>query len=170
MTSGIKCFEDFGVGDVIALGETRVTAQDIVAFAAEFDPAPVHLGDTDAGAALRPVAAPDGSEALVRVDGPIASNWHVGSIFMRVLFDGLLAGAQAKGSPGIEAATWPTPVRPGDTLGFSLQVLETKTSRSRPDLGLVLFGFRGVNQRGEPVLVARSWTMFGRRTGGSHVV
>ena len=44
-----RYFEDFAVGDTIDLGRHHVSAEAIVDFASQFDPAPFHL---DAKAAL----------------------------------------------------------------------------------------------------------------------
>ena len=40
-------------------------------------------------------------------------------------------------------------MRPGDTIH---EVLEVRPSASNPDRGIARFRYRGVNQRGEPVL------------------
>jgi len=166
MTHSTKCFEDFVIGDIVPLGDKTLSRDEIVAYARDFDPSPAHLDEIAAKCALsvRPGAS---GQDLVALDGLVASSWHVGAMFMRTFFDALLAGASSRGSPGIETLDWPNPVRPGDMLRFSLEVMETKTSRSRPDMGLVLFDILGVNQLGDPVLVARCWTMFGRRDAGA---
>src|SRR5687768_13918311 len=63
-----RYFEDFRPGDVVQLGRRRVTRDEIVAFAREFDPQPFHL-DEEGGA-----RAPFG--------GLVASGWHTAAIFM----------------------------------------------------------------------------------------
>jgi len=168
MTGPTKWFEDFSVGDVLPLGEKTVTADEIIAFARDFDPAPMHLDDLAAGTALHArheIAEPGlpPIELLMPLEGLVASPWHVGAMFMRTFYDGLLARSSSRGSPGIETLDWPNPVKPGDILRFSLEVMEIRSSRSRPDMGLVLFDSLGANQVGDPVMLARSWTMFGRR-------
>jgi acyl dehydratase len=170
----MKCFEDFAVGDMIVLGQKTVTAADIAAFAAEFHADPAHLADAGSSSAfqvLREVAEPGAppAEALQPIKGPVASGWHVGAMFMRTFYDGLLAQSSSRGSPGIESLDWLHPVQADDTIRFSLEVMDIKASRSRPDMGLVLFDMIGLNQRGETVLSGRSWTMFGRREA-DHVV
>ena len=67
------------------------------------------------------------------------------------------------GAPGIEELKWLKPVRPGDTLRARRTVLETKTSRSRPEMGLVRFHYELLNQNGDVVLSQRNWSMLGRR-------
>ena len=60
---------------------------------------------------------------------------------MRLLADGFLLETAAMGAPGIEDVKWARPVTPGDALTSVATVLESRASKSRPDLGLVRFGF-----------------------------
>ena len=45
------------------------------------------------------------------------------------------------GAPGVDEVRWLMPIRPGDELTLRATVLETRASRSRPDMGLVRFSF-----------------------------
>ena len=90
-------FEDFSVGDVVEYGDTPVTAEEIKAFAGEFDPQPMHLDDE---AAKRSI-----------VGGLCASGWHTCALMMRILFDGFLANSSSMGAPGVEEIRWLVPVR-----------------------------------------------------------
>ena len=56
--------------------------------------------------------------------GLIASGWHTGALFMRLLVRNLIADTKSLGSPGMEELRWPAPVRPGDTLTGKIEVLE----------------------------------------------
>jgi len=172
MTEPTMWFDDFVVGDVLPLGEKTVTAEEIIAFARDYHPAPMHLDDALAKAAFHARHEIDTPgrppiELLMPLEGLVASPWHVGAMFMRTFYDGLLVRASSLGSPGIETLDWPNPVKTGDAVRFSLEVMEIRPSRSRPDLGLVLFDSLGANQLGDPVMLARSWTMFGRRPDAS---
>jgi len=146
-------FEDFNVGDRLPLGSRRVTRAEIIAFASEFDPQPFHLDEQ---------TGPDGL-----VTGLLASGWHVGALFMNMLCTGFLLDSTSMGSPGIETLKWQHPVRSDDTLtGFST-VLETRTSKSRPDIGIVRFRHEVLNQAGETVMWLENPIMFRRREGDS---
>ena len=46
---------------------------------------------------------------------------------------------------------WPRAVRPGDALHVEIEVLETRTSRSRPRQGVVKIRITTLNQQGDPV-------------------
>jgi acyl dehydratase len=82
---------------------------------------------------------------------------------MRLLADGFLLETASMGAPGIEEVKWARPVMPGDALTSVATVLESRASRSRPDLGLVRFGFEMTNQRGELVFTQTNWILIGRR-------
>ena len=51
------------------------------------------------------------------------------------------------------------PVRPGDTLRYRATVLESRTSASKPDRGIVMFRQELINQRDE-VVVSHLATQF----------
>jgi acyl dehydratase len=144
----MRAFEDFSVGETIALGQATITADDIVAFAREFDPQPFPLD------AASPEAAFTG--------GLIASGWHICAVFMRLLADNLLLDSTGMGSPGIDALQWVKPVRPGDTISAATTVLETRPSRKRPEMGLVRFRHTAA-VAGATVLSFDNTIMFGRR-------
>lgn len=142
-------FEDFVVGEVREMGPRTVTREEIVAFASEFDPQPMHL---DENAAKKSI-----------LGGLAASGWHTCSIMMRLLCDGLVLNSSSQGSPGIDETKWKRPVRPGDALTLRHKILEKRESKSRPGVGLVRQECDVVNQRGESVMEMRFTAMFGKR-------
>jgi acyl dehydratase len=144
-----RYFEDFAPGDVFELGTRTVTRDEIVAFAREFDPQPLHVDEA---------AAADGP-----FDGLIASGWHTGALWMRMYVDAVVGDSVSMGAPGIEELRWLHPVRPGDTLSGRLTVLETTPSERRADRGTVRSRGEMVNQDGEVVLTMIARGYFGRR-------
>src|SRR3954470_8801958 len=68
------------------------------------------------------------------------------------------------GSPGVDEVKWLAPVRPGDRLTVRSTVVETRASRTRPEMGLVNFLFEMFNQAGVPVMTLTTTSMFGRHT------
>jgi acyl dehydratase len=145
----IITFEDVVAGSVTEMGPRLITAEEIVAFAAEFDPQPMHLGDEGGRAA--------------GLGGLIASGWHTCAILMRMIVDGFLRDAASMGSPGVEEVRWLKPVRPGDRLTARRSVVETRVSKSRPEMGFVKFRFEVLNQSGDVVMELTSPLMIGRR-------
>jgi itaconyl-CoA hydratase len=63
-----------------------------------------------------------------------------------------------------ESIKLPIPVYAGDTLWAESEVLETRESTSRPNVGIVGVRSRGINQRGEVVCEFRRTFMIYRRT------
>ena len=66
-------------------------------------------------------------------------------------------------SLGLRDLKWLRPVYADDTIMYESEVIETRVSESRPNLGLVTVRSTGVNQRGEPVLSFISTTFLERR-------
>jgi acyl dehydratase len=128
-------FEDFEVGQVIALGPYRVTAEEIVAFAQEFDPQPFHL------------SAVSGETSLL--GGLAASGWHVSAMLMRMLADSWLNKTASMGSNGVSDMKWLKPVRPGETLHGAITILSKRISSKRPEMGIFQCVFELLNGASE---------------------
>jgi len=143
----MRYWEDFAVGEKIALGPRTVTEAEIIEFARRYDPQPFHVDPAAAGRSL--------------FGGVIASGWHTCALLMRMTVDAMQNEAAA-GSPGVDSCRWRRPVRPGDTLTGHSEVMETWPSRSKP-LGFVRRRSELVNQRGEPVLTLTGIAMYRRR-------
>jgi acyl dehydratase len=105
---------------------------------------------------------PEAAKATI-FGGLVASGWHTCAIMMRLSADAMQAEGEAGlGSPGVDSCRWRRPVRPGDTLTLTREVLETWPSRSRP-FGFVKSRAELVNQRGEVVLDVVGIGMFAKR-------
>ncbi|MEJ7686948.1 MAG: MaoC family dehydratase [Variovorax sp.] len=139
-------FAEFHAGQVIEAGPYVVTEAEVLQFANAYDPQWFH---TDAKAAA------DGA-----FGGLIASGWHTGAIAMRLVADAALAGSESFASPGLAYLKWPNPVRPGDALRLSAEVIEARLSDKRPTLGIVRWRWRMFNQRDLPVLELEATSLF----------
>jgi acyl dehydratase len=146
-------FEDFPVGEVIVFGDRLVSAEEIVEFASDWDPQPFHL-DAEAAKASQ-------------IGELIASGWHTGSLLMRMMCDAYLLDSASEGAPGVEDMRWLKPVRPGDRLSVKRTTLAARTSRSRPNLGIVDFQFEVTNQEGEIAMALKSAAFIRRRPEGA---
>jgi acyl dehydratase len=142
-------WEDLIVGSVAEFGSRLVTREEIIAFAAEFDPQPMHMDEEFARSTM--------------LGGLAASGWHTCAIEMRMIVDGFMGDSDSMGSPGIDEVRWLKPVRPGDRLTLRRTILEARPLRSRPEWGLVRFRFELINQTGETVMRQENVNMFGRR-------
>jgi len=146
-------FEDFPPGKRIDLPARTVSAEEIVEFASEFDPYPFHL---DAQAAVEH-----------GFDGLIASGWHLCAISMRMMCDAFILESSSQGSPGIEYCKWLKPVCAGDTLSGYCEVMDARTSSSRPGLGIGTWMLVVENQNGEKVMENRYKSFFLTREGAA---
>ena len=146
-------FEDFVPGAVTTYGRHEATREEIVSFAAQFDPQPMHLDEAAAAKSM--------------LGGLSASGWQGCALMMRMIADNLLAGSTGMGSPGIDEVKWLRPLRPGDVLSVRQTVLEVRPSSKRDDRGYVRFRFELVNAAGEVVTEQLNSIIFGRRTAGA---
>ena len=143
-----RYFEDFSVGDVAELGPRLVTREEIVTFAGQFDPQPMHLDEEAAEHSM--------------LGGLAASGWHTCSIMMRMIVDGFLGDIASMGAPGIDEVKWLKPVRPDDRLTVRGVVTNVRASASRPDRGFVTFSW-GVSNGRETVMTMVCPQMVERR-------
>ena len=108
-------FEDFTPGPFGTFGPRHVTRDEILAFAAEFDPQPMHL---DEEAAKRRCWRACPARAGISC-----------SIMMRMMFDGFIGRTASLGSPGVNEVRWLAPLRPGDDLTLDVEVAEARLSQ-----------------------------------------
>ncbi|MEM7023419.1 MAG: MaoC family dehydratase [Pseudomonadota bacterium] len=141
--------DDLKQGQVFALGQYKVTHDEITDFARQWDPQPFHIDDNAAKGTI--------------FGQVIASGWHTACIFMRLFANGLLNRAAASGSPGLDELRWQKPVFPDDTLEASAEILEVKPSRSKPDRGAVRIRCSVSNQDDDEVLSMTAIVLFHRR-------
>ena len=145
----MRFYEDFAVGEVVEFGDRLVSAQEIVAFARDWDPQPFHL---DAQAAKDS-----------QIGELIASGWHTGCLLMRMMCDEYLLDSASEGAPGVDELRWLKPVRPSDRLRARRTTLSARVSNSRPGIGILAFAYELSNQNGETVLTMRGSSFMRRR-------
>ena len=130
--------EDFSVGQTFRSDSVTVNAEEIKAFASQFDPQPFHLDEKAA--------------ALTFFGGLVASGWHTAALTMRLIVDSELKIAGGSIGAGAEELRWPKPVRPGDTLHAISEVLDVRPSKSRPDQGIIKMRTQTFNQDDQLVM------------------
>ena len=139
-------FAELTAGRVIRLGPASLTEQQIVDYARDYDPQWFHADPARA--------------ATSQWQGLIASGWQTCGIAMRLMCDGILAGSESFGSPGLAYLKWENPVRAGDELRLEVEVLDQRVAKSKPTLGIVRWRWRLANQRAEPVLDLEATSLF----------
>jgi len=135
LTAHSLFLEDLAVGQVWTGGPIEMTEADIVRFAREFDPQPMHID---------PEAAAKG-----RFGGLIASGWHVASVVMREFVDSAPFGDTPLLGLKVDDLQWRSAVRPGDRLSIRREIIDVRRSDSKPDRGVLTMKMTVTNQRGE---------------------
>ena len=129
----MQYFEDIEVGRTASFGSYAVTREEVMDFAAKYDPQPFHLSDEAA--------------AQTHFGRLSASGWHTCAMVMSMVVANLKDNQQAGlGSPGIDELKWVKPVYPGDTLRCETEILEKRVSASRPEMGIFKSRMRVFNQ------------------------
>lgn len=137
-TNGPLFLEDLHVGQRFQSATHLIDAEQIKAFARQFDPQPFHV-DADA-------AKDSFFHELV------ASGWHTAAITMRLLVKGGIPIAGGLIGAGCEVS-WPRPTRPDSVLHVETEIMDLRPSRSRPDRGVATIRSETRNQLGEVVQV-----------------
>jgi acyl dehydratase len=132
----IEWFDDLKLGMRFTSGEATITKEDILRFAAEFDPQPFHLDE---------VAAEN-----TAFKGLAASGWHTAAVAMNLAVKVRPFGPHPLLGAGVDDLRWTRPVRPGDTLHLEGEVVELVPSRTKPQ-GVVRIKWTAYNQNGEAV-------------------
>ena len=142
-------FENFKTGDTYSFAIPAMSKAEIMAFAAIWDPQPIHVDEEIA-------------EELQ--GGIIASGYHTLLVSLRPMLASVMSKAANIGGPGMEQIRWLRPVRPDDRLQTKVTVGATYASRSKPDRGLVSFDVETTNEAGVKVMTLQFAAMIRRRT------
>lgn len=144
-----RYFEDLKPDDRFKSGAYKVSEEQIISFAREFDPQPFHLDVA--------VARQTMFKEL------IASGWHTAAITMR-LFVQTLNFAEGAIGLGVDELRWPNAVKPGDVLQVETEIADLRLSRSKPTHGIVRLRNVTTNQRGEIVQTMTASALVLRRS------
>ncbi|HEY6661495.1 MAG TPA: MaoC family dehydratase [Sphingomicrobium sp.] len=146
----MRYFEDLEVGAETYFGSYEVTREEVLDFARKYDPQPFHLSDEGA--------------AGTHFGRLCASGWHTCAMTMAVIARKVVdEGQGGLGSPGVDELRWLKPVYPGDTLHVRGKIVETRASRSKPDIGSFRTETTVTNQDGVPVMRFTSIVLIRRR-------
>ncbi len=128
-------YEDYPVGTVIPFGTYHLTKEEVIAYAREWDPQPMHL---DEAAAKQSV-----------LGGLAASGWQTSAIVVRLAVEAYANKSAAMASNSMEEVKWLRPVYAGETLTGRATVLERRVSSKRSDMGILKMKFELFNEAGE---------------------
>lgn len=148
--SNLRHLEDFAAGQEFALGPYKITADEIMAFAREFDPQPFHVDEEAARNSVLGALA--------------ASGWHTTCLLTRLMCDAVLTRSAVLGSGGMDEVKWLKPVLVGDVLSGEMLVTGARPSGSKPSLGIVTFESFLTGQDGEKRTELKGMVFVRRRT------
>jgi acyl dehydratase len=144
-----RYYEDFPEDWTETFGPRTITRAEIVAFASEYDPQPMHLDEEAAKQTFLGVLC--------------ASGWHVCCFMFRMMHDGFIADSASLGSPGVEEMRWRKPVQPGMSLTLRCTLLDKRISKSRPEMGLARMRCELLDENGAPLATQLSTLLLARR-------
>jgi acyl dehydratase len=124
--------ENLAIGDWMDLGPVEVTRDEIVRFARQFDPLPIHVDGTE---------SPFGDV--------IASGMHTLALFASMSSPKFMARLALVAGKGFDRMRLPNPVRPGSVLTGYLQVVEVRMGTRKADVHCI---YEMVDQNGDLVM------------------
>ncbi|HEY5036441.1 MAG TPA: MaoC family dehydratase [Chthoniobacterales bacterium] len=130
-----RTFEDFPIGGRFVSRSQTISADEIVAFARQFDPQPFHL---------------EANPADNLLGGLAASGWQTAGVSMRLFIETMQVDGGIVGR-AVDELRWPVAVHPGDVLRVEIEILEARLSKSRPGYGIIRYRSLTRNQREEIV-------------------
>lgn len=147
-----RYYEDIVIGDVRESAPRTVAREELLEFAARYDPQYFHAD---------PVAARDSIFGEV-----VASGIHTAALW-RALDHEISGDIRWICGVAWEEVRWPKPVRAGDALRARAEALSKRQSRSDVNRGVVEFLYSLLNQRNETVFTCRSVNLIEVRGGAS---
>lgn len=133
-----RYLEDFEIGETWVSKTVEMVQEDMIAYALQNDPQPMH---TD------PEKAADSRFGTI-----IASGWMIAALSMRLFIQGGGYGDTPVVGLGIDELRWRKPVRPGDVLKVTREVISAERSKSRPEYGVIRTQVSVSNQKDETVM------------------
>ena len=130
-----RYLDDLCVGDRWEGPAFTVTEDAILSFAREYDAQPMHIDVEGA--------------KHTRFGGIIASGWHIAALTMQDFVATAPFGDVPMLGIEVDKLKWMHPVRPGDTLQVTREVISITPSRSKPDRGVIVVLIKAINQHGE---------------------
>jgi acyl dehydratase len=145
----MRYFEDFNVGDEWLFDSWSVDKQQAFDFATQYDPQPIHLDEHLA--------------SKTHFGGTIVSGWQTLLISVRKFIDGVMKETAGLASPGIDGIEWLAPVKAGAVVTSGARVIDVRSSKSKPDRGLVWIELFANNETGEQIMSSKGVFFIARK-------
>lgn len=139
-----RYLEDFKIGETMETDTLTITRDMILEFAKQYDPQPMHL---------------DEHAARSTVFGElVGSGWQTLAVTMRLLVDARLLGGTPIVGAEFKDMRFHAPMRPGDSLRASAEIMAIRPSKSQPARGFLDVKVLTKNAEGQ-TLVTQSWSL-----------
>lgn len=145
----MRYFDDFEPGHVFEFDAWSLTEEEMIAFASEHDPQPMHTDPT--------------SEQAAPFGGVIASGWQTLLKTTTPFLGGIMAETASLTSTGLDDIRWLKPVRADRKYWARTRVTGREESKSRPDRGRVHFEYFSVDEDDEVIFRANGTFYIRRR-------
>jgi len=139
-----RYWQDLKVGDTFSTSDSlTLSREDILEFAAEFDPQPYHLDKEAAEASI--------------FGGLCASGWQVSAMMMRLLTDTFHDQSIALlGVASVQQMRWKIPVFAGDSLRADITVIDSSETSGQAGIGTLDVEIQVSNQKEQPVITLQN--------------
>ena len=146
-----RYWQDLEVGETFSTSDSlTLEREDILEFAAEFDPQPYHLDREAAEASI--------------FGGLCASGWQVSAMMMRLLTDTFHQQEIALlGVASVQQMRWKIPVFAGDSLTAEIAVIDRDESSGQPGVGTLDVEILVSNQKDQPVITLKNRLLIAHR-------
>ena len=141
-------FEDLDPDGVWTFGEERLTREEIVDFAEQYDPQPFHVDPEAAKASF--------------FGELVASGWHTAAMTMRMIVDEYISEHDTVlGAIGVDELRWSNHTKPGYSLHVESEMVDKEPWQ--PGIGVVKTRTRTVNEDGTEVMSMVSSVLYRAR-------
>jgi len=142
-----RYFEDLEVGQKAYSKPMRIERQALLEYAKKYDPQPHHISK---------------EKASTTIYGDVVAPGTYTTTLWRKLDHEINGDLAYMCGFGWDEVRWPIPVRPGDDIYATSEILELRDA-SKADRGHALYLYQVINQREEVVLTFRSHNLIYRR-------
>jgi acyl dehydratase len=154
-TTQTRYWQDLLPGECFETENITISRQDILDFAADFDPQPYHLNSEAAEESI--------------FGGLCASGWHVTAVMMRLLTDTFTGQhIELLGSNGVSDLRWRKPVFAGDSLSARIKVVDHEAASADSPFGYINCDVEVDNQNGDQVIALTTSLMIGIEGGAAN--
>ena len=144
----MRYFEDIELHHKEIFGSYTVAKEEVIEFSKKWDPQPFHVDEEAAKASI--------------YGGLTAPSVYIMAV-ASLLGNTIEPKMAALGALGMTDLEFPNPMRPGDTITLTSIVTHKRSSKTKPDRGIIHYSVRVTNQNDEPVATYRIKTMVAKR-------